>query len=131
MIFADTGALYGLFIRADGKSREAREWYQQNTEPLLTTDHVVSELLTLLRARGHARGALSAGEDLFGETVASIEWVTRADIAQSWAVFQRFSDKDWSFTDCVSYAILERTGINKAFTFDAHFRQFGFIEVVP
>lgn len=33
------------------------------------------------------------------------------------------ADKGWSFTDCVSYAVIERLRIKKAFAFDRHFRQ--------
>ena len=36
-------------------------------------------------------------------------------------VFERFTDKEWSFTDCVSYAVIERLAIKKAFAFDDHF----------
>jgi predicted nucleic acid-binding protein len=35
----------------------------------------------------------------------------------------------WSFTDCVSYAIIERLQIKQAAAFDVHFGQFGIVEV--
>jgi len=46
-------------------------------------------------------------------------------------IYGRFADKEWSFTDCTSYAAMQRLGITKAFSFDSHFRQFGVAQVFP
>ena len=56
---------------------------------------------------------------------------TEADMRRAREIFEGFTDKEWSFTDCVSYAVIERLEIEKAFAFDDHFRQFGIVEVVP
>jgi uncharacterized protein len=53
------------------------------------------------------------------------------DIEAAWLIFERFDDKQWSFTDCVSYVVVERLAIKTAFAFDEHFRQFATLEVVP
>jgi predicted nucleic acid-binding protein len=49
----------------------------------------------------------------------------------AWTVFESYRGKGWSFTDCVSRAVIERLGIGRVFTFDAHFREFGNVTVVP
>ncbi|ERT09640.1 hypothetical protein M595_0283 [Lyngbya aestuarii BL J] len=46
-------------------------------------------------------------------------------------MFSRFSDKEWSFTDCSSKVIIDKLKLTQAFSFDDHFRQFGSITVVP
>jgi len=38
--------------------------------------------------------------------------------------------KDFSFTDCTSFAVMRQLGITTAFAFDEHFEQFGFIRVL-
>ena len=38
----------------------------------------------------------------------------------------RYTDKDFSFADAISFAVMERLGIQLAFTFDHHFEQYGF-----
>jgi hypothetical protein len=81
--------------------------------------------------RGRRRRALEALTRLLSEKTARIEWVKESDVRAAFSLFQRLSDKEWSFTDCVSYVIMGRLGIKKAFAFDHHFRQFGTVQVLP
>ena len=131
MIFVDTGAWYAAFVPKDKDYRAARAWFKANRAPLVTTDYVVDELLTLLKANDEFKRALKLGRSLFGQRLARFLRVTDEDLKQAWEVFQKFQDKEWSFTDCVSKVVMERLGIKKAFAFDHHFRLFGFVAVVP
>ena len=45
---------------------------------------------------------------------------------QGLALFNARPDKDWSLTDCLSFAIMEDMGIRDALTLDHHFEQAGF-----
>jgi hypothetical protein len=131
MIFVDTGAWFAAAVPSDPDHPAASRWLAANTEPLLTTDYVVNETLTLLRARGERRRAVLLGEAFFGARLAEVYRLTEADIAAAWEVFRRFDDKDWSFTDCTSKVVIERRNVRQAFAFDRHFRQFGNVQVVP
>ena len=42
----------------------------------------------------------------------------------------RHSEKDWSFCDAISFAVLDLREIRRPFTFDRHFLQYGRIEVL-
>jgi predicted nucleic acid-binding protein len=42
-------------------------------------------------------------------------------------VFVDTDDKDFSYTDCTSFAVMQLLGLDTAFAFDQHFRQFGFV----
>ena len=103
----------------------------QNTQPLLTTDYIVDETLTLLRARGQTTRSIALGEAFFSGQLARLYYLTEADIQLTWQVFSRFSDKEWSFTDCSSKVIIEKFKLTEALSFDDHFRQFGSITIVP
>ncbi len=45
-------------------------------------------------------------------------------------LFAKFAGQKVSFTDCVSFSLMRRHGLNRAFTFDRHFADAGF-ELVP
>ena len=50
MIFVDTGAWFAADIANDGDHVAAAAWLERNDQPLLTTDYVLDELLTLMNA---------------------------------------------------------------------------------
>lgn len=131
MIFVDTSAWFASVVPSDSNYQAASSWIQQNTQPLLTTDYIVDETLTLLRTRGELSRAFSLGEVFFSGELATIHYLTETDIQQTWAVFRQFSDKAWSFTDCSGRIVMQKLNLIEAFTFDHHFRQFGFVTVVP
>ncbi len=131
MIFVDTGAWFAALVPTDADHAAAVSFLQSNAAPLVTSDYVLDELLTLLKMRGEYQRALRIGLELFSGTVARLEWVSPADVLAAWVVFQKFQDKGWSFTDCVSHAIIDRLEIRAALAFDEHFRQFGTIAVLP
>lgn len=131
MIFVDTGAWYALFDPNDQDHQAANDWYDRNIEPLVTTDYILDEVLTLLRVRGEFQRAVRIGEAIIAEDICILEWVLREDIVRGWEIFSTYRDKRWSFTDCVSRSVIERLKIMEAFSFDDHFRQFGIVDVVP
>jgi uncharacterized protein len=129
--FVDTGAWFAYFVRRDPDHPAAVAWMRQNRQPLVTTDYVLDELLTLLKLRETYRVAVAAGNTLWEQRVARMEHVTSEDIIRAWEVFRRYHDKDWSFTDCTNKVIMERLQISQAFAFDSHFEQFGTVVRVP
>jgi predicted nucleic acid-binding protein len=130
-VFVDTGAWFAWCVPSDPDHEAARAWFEQNTRTLLTTDHIVDELLTLLKVRGEFQRALELGPSLLSGAVCELEWVTQGDVEDAWRDFSAYRDKAWSFTDCVSRVVMTRLGITTAVAFDDHFRQFGTVGVVP
>jgi uncharacterized protein len=131
MIFVDTSAWFASIVPSDSDHLIAAQWLQQNSQSLLTTDYVLDETLTLLRARSETSRALSLGAAFFSGTLAKLYYLTEEDIQQTWQVFRQFSDKNWSFTDCSSKVVIDKLKITQAFSFDHHFRQFGSTQIVP
>lgn len=131
MIFVDTSAWFAATVPTDPDYAQACRWISDNRQPLVTTDFVVDETVTLLRARGERTRALTLGRQFFGGTIAAVHYLTEAELREAWHVFEAFSDKAWSFTDCTSKVLLDELRIERAFAFDQHFRQFGGINVVP
>jgi uncharacterized protein len=131
VIFVDTGAWFAVSVPNDADHDRARAWLDGNVQPLVTTDYVLAELLTLLKVRGEFERACRIGAALLCGKAARLEWITRSDVKLAWRIFERHRDKEWSFVDCVSCAVMERLGIETAFAFDRHFRQFGTVTVAP
>jgi hypothetical protein len=65
------------------------------------------------------------------ERICRLLWVERQDVFKAAILFATHRSNAWSFTDCVSRAVIERLAIREAFAFDAHFREFGIVTVVP
>ena len=130
-VFVDTGAWFAYFVRRDADHAAAVEWMQANRQPLLTTDFILDELLTLLKLRESYTVAVAAGDALLYKAVTRVERVSEEDFLQAWDVFRRYRDKEWSFTDCTSKVVMERLGHTHAFAFDSHFAQFGTVIRVP
>src|SRR4051794_12971873 len=111
MIFVDTGAWYASVVRHDRNHSSAAKWVDANRQSLLTTDYVICETLTLLRARGERRFSIQRGDRLWNRRGVQVHFLTEEELQASWNVFRHFADKDWSFTDCTSKVVMERLGI--------------------
>jgi predicted nucleic acid-binding protein len=55
-----------------------------------------------------------------------LEWVEQDRFQAAASLFRRHKDKEWSFTDCVSFAVMRELNIRDCFTTDHHFEQAGF-----
>lgn len=129
-IFVDTGAWYAASVASDPDHAVASAFMRSNRQRLVTSDYIYDELLTLFRSRGHTDRA----QDWVNQARqgrCKIIRITDADFQMATEVFFKFADKQWSFTDCTSRVVIERLGINRAFAFDEHFRQFGTVTVLP
>ena len=131
LIFVDTGAWFASVVPWDANHVRAAEWFRRNRKPLVTTDYVIDETLTLLRVREETRRALGLGSRFFTGGVAIVHYLTPEEISAAWKVFRQYTDKDWSFTDCTSKVVIERLKCVSAVSFDEHFRQFGTVVVEP
>ena len=57
--------------------------------------------------------------------------VRAADETRAKLLIYQYDDKPFSFTDAISFVVMERLGIHIAFTFDRHFGQYGFTAATP
>jgi len=129
MVFVDTSGWYALVDKNDPDHPQARRWFERNRLPLITTDYVFDETLTLVRTSLGHREAVAFGKKLLASRLARLIAVTKEDREKAWGLFQRYDDKVLSFTDCTSFAVMERLGIVTAFTMDHDFEVLGYIMV--
>ncbi len=58
-------------------------------------------------------------------------WPTVEDEAAARAIIYRYEDKEFSLTDALSFAVMDRLHMSTAFTFDRDFERYGFQEADP
>jgi predicted nucleic acid-binding protein len=92
---------------------------------VVTTNFVLAETHALLLSRLGRRIAVRFLQGLLAGTV-SIERVTSADEAKALQIIVEYEDKDFSYTDASSFAVMRRCGVEVALRSDRHFLQFGF-----
>jgi hypothetical protein len=97
---------------------------------LYTSNYAVDETLTVLRTRCGHRAAVSFRKVLQASRLLKVLWITESLEKAAWEIFEKRADKEFSFTDCTSFAIMEAEAIRSVFTFDKHFSEYGF-EPVP
>jgi predicted nucleic acid-binding protein len=91
---------------------------------MVTTTFVLAELHALALTRRDQRFALGLIDRIERGNV-SVVRVLEDDWQAARSILHRYDDKDFSWTDALSFAVMNRLGIASAFTFDRHFSQFG------
>ena len=125
-ILIDTGAVYAFVVRTDKNHAAARaftkKWLARRGVFVLA-DVVFAETMNLLKVRLGAEIAVRVGREL-RESPAYV-WAALGPEGEreAWAVFHRYTDKAWSYTDCSLLALSRSSGIDQIFAFDRHFSQ--------
>ncbi len=120
-ILIDTSAWYALGNVKDRYHTEAREFYlARPAQDRLTTDLIVAETWTLVASRAGRPAALKFWESV-RETRTLVVPVESSDLEVAWRIINDWSDQDFSFVDCATFALMERLGLTDVFAFDTHF----------
>ena len=91
------------------------------TDLLLTTNHVVAETITLARVRAGHDLAVKVGRYLYGEKMARVHWASPAEEKAAFEYLAKHRDKEYSFTDCLSFVVMDAFGISEAWAVDSDF----------
>ena len=108
------------------------QWHRRSLEALrpgmsfLTTSLVINETISLLQARGFFSAALSFLAETRANPDVQILYPDAGIQAEAWELFARWGSAGGNAVDCVSFAVMRRLSIRRAFTFDEHFRVAGF-----
>lgn len=128
-LFADSGAWQALYDRDDelhGRAAGAFHGLVGKRVLFHVTDYVFDETVTLIRGRAGHQVATLCGEWLLHSPQVRFVRLTTDLWDESWNLFQRYEDKEFSFTDCSSFVVMRREKLRQAFGFDHNFEQMGF-----
>lgn len=130
--FLDAGYIIALEAEDDQNHRKAlnhRKEFAENLPVLITTTYVLDEILTFFNSRGRQAKAVEIGKNLMSGQAVELIHVEEQLFNDGWQYFQKYDDKKYSLTDCISFVTMEKCQIKKAPTFDKHFAQAGFVKI--
>ncbi len=134
MIFVDTSAWYAVEVEDDVNHEAACQVLSSIASGkhgvAVTSDFVLDEMLTLLRSRKSLASASAFIDKIRKSKSVRIFWVDEGLFDRALDTFKKSDDKLWSFTDCTSFALMRELAISKAFTFDKHFKEAGFLTIL-
>lgn len=129
-IFFDTWGWVAIAHRDDDHHEEVQAFYRtyllKRGIPV-TTDYVLSETISLLRAKTH-------GVTVFIDTLleaaregrALLERIDARRWEKAWALSKKYGDKPAiSFVDFCSFAVMKELGVSEVLTADRHFEDVG------
>jgi predicted nucleic acid-binding protein len=124
--FADTFYFLALLNKHDEAHAQAVE-YAACIDQLVTTEWVLTELADGL-ASSRGRGMfLATRQELLADENAQVVSLDMSLYEDGVTLYSSRLDKEWSLTDCISFVVMQREGINEALTGDRHFEQAGFV----
>jgi len=128
-VFLDSGGFFANLVPEDASHQRAARLFREAQDAgweLVTTNAVVFETHALLvnRVRDGRTVALRFLESVEAG-LCRVERVTRGDEASALRLLRAQTDKDYSFCDALSFAVMERLGIKEAIAFDRDFSDYG------
>ena len=126
-LLADTSALFALLLADDSHHEAATQFARKNPQVrFVMTELILSEVVTRLRARAGADRAVAFADDALRSRRYDMVFVDSELLHGALDQMRRFADKRLSLTDCASFEVLDRLGLDGAFTFDRDFRDCGY-----
>jgi predicted nucleic acid-binding protein len=130
LVFADTGYWLALLLPRDelhGRAKAAGQEFLQDAT-IVTSDLVIVEVLSYLHDHSIElrRKAFAVFSSFRSTSQVEIVPSTPSLLDEAGRLYTTSADKEWSFTDCVSFAIMTRRNIRDALAHDHHFEQAGF-----
>ena len=129
MIYIDTGAFLSRHLAKDQYHRQSVAFWNViglKNESCITSNFVLDETFTLLgRRAGYAFTAQRARNIYASETLKVIR-PDKDDELRAIDLFEKYAEHHLSFTDCISFVLMQTRKVKRVFTFDNHFQFLGF-----
>ncbi len=126
-LFIDTSAFYAFYDKRDANHNKISKLLQASDAEFTTSNYVLDELITPLRVRNFQLKQIAPFvEALLNESICTILRVDKETDLKAWELMNKYSDHDFSFTDCTSFVLMKKNRIKKVATVDRHFKIAGF-----
>lgn len=129
MMFTDSSFFIAVALSSDGHHAKAVNALSQIPKPLITSEDVVKETLTIISQRLGKQKCIEFFKRVLATT--KILPITSDRFHRGLEIFLRADlQKDISLIDCITATIAAEIGVKTILTFDRHFKTFG-ITVQP
>jgi predicted nucleic acid-binding protein len=126
--FVDTSFWIAIRNVRDGHHGEAARIWAERSGPLLSSSAVVGESWTFMRRRlGHG-AAVKFLDRVQRSPLLTIVHVDESLEEEAWGWLRRHDERDYSFVDATSFALMRRRRLREALAFDGDFSAAGFVE---
>lgn len=92
---------------------------------MFTSNFVLDEAITLISRWAGYRFATERAHAIYNSSALTILRPTVDEEIVALGLLEKLGDQKVSFTDCVSFALMKRHDLRRAFTFDRHFESAG------
>lgn len=128
-VFVDTSGWYDYVAGAGPDHEAVAAVLDDERYPLVTSSYVFDETTTLVRRRLGHEAAVAVGNRLRDPSVVRIVPVDGDAVDAAWERFRDRPGMGYSFTDCTSFVLMERLGLEVAVATDGDFEKEGFTAV--
>lgn len=126
-IFVDTSAFLAVLDESDKNHKAAKPFWKRiisEGDVLLCHNYILVETSALILRRFGMEAVRVFEQDIF--PILRILWVTENVHSAAVSAHLMAGKRTLSLVDCVSFEVMRRTGIRKAFAFDHHFKDHGY-----
>lgn len=120
-IFVDSNYFIALFNAADAQATQAAQFAHEldsKKVKLVISNFIFLEVVTVLSQRVSRSFAQQGGKNLLADKNIEIIHVNELLHQQTWSIFQEVQEKDVSFVDCSTIAVMRAENISTVLTFD-------------
>ncbi len=129
MIYIDTGAFLSRHLAKDQYHQQSVAFWNvigKKRESCITSNFVLDETFTLLGRRGGYKFAAQRARNIYASEALKIVRASRDDELKAIDLFEKYAEHSLSFTNCISFVLMQTKKIKRVFTFDHHFQFLGF-----
>lgn len=130
MIFVDSSFWIGLSDELDERHEQAMALLRAHGDaPIVTTNHVLGETWTFLRKRHRHAVAMKFLDLAQSAERLEIAFASSELETDAWTWLRRHDEREYSFVDATSFALMRKLRIREALAFDGDFAAAGFVEL--
>lgn len=125
-VFMDTYGLIAWINKRDAAHEAVKSYLNAYSGSIVTTEWVLLEFADAFSPSSSKPFAVEAIKRIHRLPMFAVVGFDPAVYQAGFELYEGRSDKDWSLTDCISFAVMIEGGLSDALTADHHFEQAGF-----